>query len=146
MSWLRVCTKENKDITVLSEAECARLNLNGNSVSSQDVGCGLCLSLSPGPEGAGCGGFRVKEMTRKGKPRCFRPETTSGQCQVEWSHLKKEAGQKGFFRKLLHPYVFHFHKSFFHFTEKKKHTKVGSQGSPPTDVNTCPHSYLHAPS
>lgn len=55
--WQTVCTKEKEDVIILTEADCARLKLNLNSVSSQDVGCRL--SPSRGPEGAGCGRLRV---------------------------------------------------------------------------------------
>lgn len=41
--WQTVCTRERKDTVVLSEVGCARLKLSYTSVSSQDVGCGLCL-------------------------------------------------------------------------------------------------------
>lgn len=55
--WQTVFTKEKEDVTVLTESGCVRLKLNLNSVSSQDVGCRLSLSLRP--EGAGCGRLRV---------------------------------------------------------------------------------------
>lgn len=113
---------------------CARLNLNRNSVSSQDVGCGLCLSLShEGLKELAVVGSGWKEMTRKGKPQCFRPETPSGQCQV----VPPEEGSRteGFLQEISSSLCVPFSQAFLPLC-RKKNTKVGSPGSLPTGVST----------